>query len=126
MEEGRRHGIHRVKMISECCQHCDKSISSKCQRKDVEFVKDVCSIRDGRKQPVEVVLINTLREEGNDLKKPLGIRAKFLEHWGGKQEFNCGGKALVMLCLQYTCSPFSDQLISIPLVVMCNSSKQGN
>ena len=50
-------------------------------RENAEVVKHGCSVRDGGEQPVQVLLINALGKEGNDSKKPLGIRTKLLEHW---------------------------------------------
>jgi hypothetical protein len=71
-------------MVTERRQHCDKSVASVRQGKNAEFVEDERSIGDSRKQPAEVFLINTLREEGDNSEKPSGIRAKLLEHWGGE------------------------------------------
>ena len=48
-----------------------------CQRKDTEFIKHGSSVGDGREQPVEVVLVDALREEGDDAEEVAGIGAEF-------------------------------------------------
>ena len=100
-----------------------------CQRKNAELVEDLRSVGDGWKQPVKVVLVNTLGEEGDDLEERSGIGAKFLEHGGGERKFDRCCEALVMLCLQHTCSqsfPFPGQSVCAPLVVTRNSGEQGD
>ena len=97
-------------------------------REDAEPVEDACSIGDGREQPLEVVLVDALWEEGNDSKKRSGTGAKFLEHGGGEGKLDRCGEALVMQCLQHAHSmflPFSCQSVHAPLVLVCNSGKQG-
>ena len=71
-------------MVSEWRQHRDEAAASVCQRKDTELVQDVLSVGDGGEQPVEVVLGMTSREESKDCEEVTGIRAEFLEHWGGQ------------------------------------------
>jgi len=56
-------------MVSESCEHRGGFIGSIGHAKNAELVEDVCSVWDGRKQPFEVVLIDTLREEGDDCEK---------------------------------------------------------
>jgi hypothetical protein len=48
------------------------------QRKDAEFVEDILSVGDGRKQPIEVVLVDALWEEGNDLEEFSGTGSGFV------------------------------------------------
>ena len=71
-------------MVSEGCQHCDKPIASVRQGEHAEVIEDVRPVRDGGEQPIEVLLIDALGEEGNDFEQPSGIRAKFLEHRRGE------------------------------------------
>ena len=116
-------------MVSEWPQHCDEAIVLVCQRKDTEFVNNAPSVGDSGEQPVKVVFVDTLREEGNDPKKPPGIRAEFFECRGGKRKLNGGSKTLGVVCVKYTCSlfpPFCGQSLGTPLVVMCNGGKQGD
>jgi len=97
--------------------------------KDVEPIKDHFPVGDGGKQPIEVVLINTLREESNDSKEIMCIRAKVLEHWRGEWQIDGGCQALVVPCLEYSylvLVPLSSQPVCIPHTVMCNSGKQGD
>ena len=51
-----------------------------CQRENAEIVEDFCSVGEGGKQPLEVVLVDALREEGDDSEKLSGIRPELLEH----------------------------------------------
>jgi len=76
--------ILRRKIISERCERRDESIASICQRKNAELVKGVCCIGGGGKQPVGVILIDTLREEGDNSEKPSCVVAEFLERGGGE------------------------------------------
>jgi hypothetical protein len=73
-----------AKVVSEWCQHGDELVASMCKRKNAEFVEDVLYVGDGGKQPGNVVLIDALREEGDDAEKLSGVRTKFLEHRGGE------------------------------------------
>jgi len=83
-EEWKRLWILGSKIISERCEHCDESVGSMRQGKNAEFVEEVCSVGNSGKQPVDFVLIDTLREEGDDSEQRSGVRAKFLEHRGGE------------------------------------------
>jgi len=56
-------------MVSEWCEHRGGFIGSIGQVQNAELVEDVCSVLDGRKQLFEVLLIDTLREEGDDCEK---------------------------------------------------------
>jgi hypothetical protein len=48
------------------------------------LVKNVPSVGDAGEKPVEVILVNALREESNDSEEVTGIRAEFFERWGGE------------------------------------------
>jgi hypothetical protein len=114
-------------VISEWCKHCDEPIASVCQGKDAEPVEGLDSVGDDGKQPIDVVLVDTLREEGNDFQKRSRIRAKFLKHGGGKRNLDCGGEALLVPRLKYARSlflPLSRQPVYTPLVLMSNSGKK--
>ena len=77
-------GILGTKIVLEGCQHRDESVTPICQGKNAEVVEDICSVGDCREQPIEVVLINSLREECDDSEKPSGVGAEFLKHRGGQ------------------------------------------
>ena len=86
-------------------------------------------IGDGREQPVEVVLVDALREECDNSKKITRVRSKILEHRGGERQLDSGGKALVVACVKYirmSSLPFLDQSVCAPFVVMRNRGKQGD
>ena len=73
-----------------------------------------------------MVLINALREEGDDSEKRSSVRAKVLEQGAGEREFDRDSKAPVMPSLQYTrpaSLPFFDQSARVPLVLMCDRCK---
>ena len=57
-----------------------ESVVSMCQRKNTESVADVRSVGDAGEQPLDLILVNTLREEGNNLEELPGIGTEFLEH----------------------------------------------
>ena len=100
-----------------------------CQGEDAEFVKHIWNVGDGRKQPVEVVLVDTLGEEGNDSKKASGVRAKVLERRGGKRKFDRGGEAPGVPCVKHPRSPsipFPTQSVGVPFTVLGDSSEQGD
>ena len=104
--------------MSERCEHRDESVVPICQREDAEPVEGACSIGDGGKQLLEVVLVDALWEEGNNSKKRSGIGAKFLEHREGEGKLDRCGEALVTRCLQHARStflPFSCQSVHAPL-----------
>ena len=91
----------RAKVVSEGCQHGDQTVASVCQRKKAEFVKGCFSVggrgkwlarSDGkqpnknascREQPLQVVLIDALRKEGNDTEEVTSVRAELLKNGGG-------------------------------------------
>jgi len=113
-------------MVSERRQHRDERVVSICQGKSAECVEDVNSVGDGWKQPVEAVFADALREKCDDLKKPLGVRAKIPERRGGERELDRGRKTLFVLCVEYVRSPslpFPRQSGGIPLVVLGNGSE---
>jgi hypothetical protein len=66
------------KILSDWCQHGDETVAPICQRKDAECVEDVLSVGDGRKQPIEVVLVDALWEEGNNLEEFSGAWNRFV------------------------------------------------
>ena len=55
-----------------------------CQGENTKFVEDICSVGDGGKQPVNVVLVDALGEESDNRKEVASIGAKLLEHGGGE------------------------------------------
>lgn len=71
-------------MVPEWRQHRDESITSVRHGEDAEVVEDVCCVEDSGEQPLEVFLVGTSGEEGDDSEKPPGVGAGFLEHWGGE------------------------------------------
>ena len=98
------------------------------QGEDAEFVEHVWSIGDGWKQPVYVLFVDTLWEEGNDSQESSGIciRTEFLEHRRGEGEFNRGCEAPGVICTKYRCPlslPFFSKSVGAPLVVLGNSSE---
>jgi len=97
------------------------------QGKNTELVKDTCSVRDGGKQPAEVVLINTLREEGDNFENRSGVRAEFLKRGGSQRKFNGCCQALVVVRPKYlrpAYVPLPGQSIVIPHVVRCGGGEQ--
>ena len=116
-------------MILEWREHRNEPAVPVCQRKDAKSVEDVVdSVGDGGKQPGNVALVDTLREEGDNSEKLPSIRAEFLEHGGGEGKINCGSEALFMPCLRRSRSlflPLSRQPIHTPLVLMCDGGEQG-
>ena len=60
-------------MVPEWRKHSDEYIASRGQGKSAEPVQNTSYIGDGRKQPVGIVLIGTLRVEGgNSEERALG------------------------------------------------------
>ena len=62
-------GILRRKVIAKWGEHLDKAFASIRQGKNAKFVKYVFSVWNGRKEPVEVLLVDALRKEGDDSEK---------------------------------------------------------
>ena len=96
------------------------------QGQDAELIEDVSSVRDCGKQPLEVILVNALREERNNSEERSSIGSEFFEH-GVKRELDCGSGAPAMLGLQYTrppLLPFLCQLTHVPLFLMPNYGKR--
>jgi hypothetical protein len=103
-----------TEVISEWCQHRDGFVAPIRQGENAEFVEDGRRVGDVGKQPVEVVLVNTLWEEGDNSKELSGVGAKILEHRRGEREFDRGGQARLVLRLQYVrpaSLPFFDQAV---------------
>ena len=118
-----------MKIVSEWCQHHDEAIASIGQRKNAEFVESVPSVGDAGEQPLEIVLVDALREEGDDSEEVAGVGAEFLKRRRGKRQLDRGGEALVMLRAKQTRSPhlpFPGQPVNVPFVVMRNGGKQRN
>ena len=116
-------------VVSEGDQHCDEAVAPVREGENAEFVEDGGYIGDGREQPVEVTLIDTLREEGNDSKKVSRVRAKPFEHGGVEREFDCSTKALVVFRLKdsrVTFVPLLGQSIVVPPVLVCDGGQQGD
>ena len=90
-------------MVSEWRQHGDEVAASRCQTQDTEPVDDIPYIGDGGEQPVEVTLVDPLREEGDNSEQFTGSGTKFYEHRGGQRELDRGGEAVVVFCLQHAC-----------------------
>ena len=63
------HRIRGTKVISKRGQHREETTAAICEGKDAELVEGGVCVGDGWKQPVGVVLVDTLREEGDDPKK---------------------------------------------------------
>ena len=82
-DELRRFRIFRRKVVPKWRQHRDKPLASISQRKDAEGIEDVRSAGDGGKQPVQVVLVDTSREEGDNSEEVAGVRAEIPEHQRG-------------------------------------------
>ena len=96
--------IFGADVFSNWRQHRDKAVVPMCQGKNTEFVKDRLSVRDGKKNQVEVFLMDALGEEGDDLKKAPCTGAKALECWGSKREVYGCAEARVVICLKHLCS----------------------
>ena len=71
-------------MVSERRKHPDEPVTSIGQGKYAELVEDLGDVGDGREQPAEIVLIDTLRVEGGDSKEPSGFNTKSFEQRGGE------------------------------------------
>src|ERR1700753_2013876 len=113
-------------MVSNRCQHRDEAVDPMCQRKNTELIEDVLSVGDRGKQPVEVLLVDTLREKRDDSQKFPGIGAEFLECRGGKGEFYGRCEALIAVRPKYlrpVCVPLRGQLLVIPHVLRCRGGE---
>ena len=118
--------ILRTKVISKWGQHRDESIASICQGENAEIVEHVRCVGVGREQPINVLFVNALREEGEDSEKLFCVGAELLEHRGGERKFDRGGQAPRVPCVKYACSPFppfTGQSVGISTVVLSNSSE---
>ena len=128
-EEWRGRRVLGAEIVSEWYQHRDKPIASVGQGEDAKCIEHVWPIRDHWKQPTNVLFVDPLGKEGSDSKKPSGVRAKFLEHRRGERKFDRGGEAPGVLCVKHYRSllfPFPGQSVGIPLVILGNSSEQGD
>ena len=88
-------------MVSDRRQHGSKVVASGRQRQEREFVEYDLPVGDGGKQPVEVVLVDALREEGDNSEEVTGVGAEVAERRRSEREFDGGCQALVVVCLQY-------------------------
>ena len=116
-----------MKVISERRQHRDESVAPICQRKDTGFVEDGSSVGDGGEQPIDVVLIDALREESDDTEEVTGAGTKFAECRRSKRKFDRCCQALVVVRLKdlhTVCIPLPGQSIVIPHVVRCGGGEQ--
>ena len=111
-EERGRFWILGGKIVSERREHRYESIVPIRQGKDAELIEYIGSVPDRGKQPFNVVLIDTLREEGDHSQKRSGVRTKVLEQGRGEGKFDRGGEARVMLGVKHTRSVFSHSLVS--------------
>jgi hypothetical protein len=102
--------IFGIKVVSDWCQHCDETVAPVRQRKNAESVEGVLSVGDGGEKPVEVIFVDTLREESNNFEEVTCIGAETMERWGGEGEFDGGGEALVTTRLKDLCP------LSVPLL----------
>ena len=108
-------------MVTDWRHHCDEAFISICQRKNTKPVKYVLRASNHGKLPSEVVLVNLLREQGDDPKMTTDVGAEFSKrHRQGRQhDGGCGARAVLYLkraCA--TLAPFIGQPISVPSVVM--------
>ena len=72
--------------------------------KSAEFVHNGLSIGGGRKQPVEVVLVDALREESDDFEELAGVRAEPAECRGSEREFYGCSQTLVVIRSKDLCT----------------------
>ena len=70
-------------------------------KKRTELVEDVLFVRDGGKEPIEVVLIHPLWEESDNSQKIAGTGAELAEGGRSEREFDRGSQALIVLCPKY-------------------------
>ena len=84
-KEGGRFRVSGAKIVSDWRQHSNEVVASVRQRKNGELVKDVLSPGDGGEKPVEVVLVDALREKGDHSEKVPGVGAEFAECGGSER-----------------------------------------
>src|SRR5712671_5078249 len=77
--------ILRPEMISERCQHCHELVAPIRQREHAEAVDDGCYVGEGWKQPLQIALVDTTRQEGDDSKQFSPVGSQFLEHRRGQR-----------------------------------------
>ena len=88
----------------------------------MEFVKNVLSVGDGGKQPIEVALIDALGIKSDDSEEFTGVGAKFSECRGGERELYGRRQTFVVICPIYLRAvrvPFLGQLFVTPHIVRC-------
>ena len=78
-KERRGRWILETEVVSEWREHRDESVAPVYQGKGAILVEDVRAVGDRRKQPIKVLFVDTLREEGNNSQNCSGVGAKFLE-----------------------------------------------
>ena len=71
-------------MVSEGSQHGYGAGASICQGKSAKLVKDARHVGDRGKQPVKVVLVDSLGEECDNPEDFACNGAEFAKSWGGK------------------------------------------
>ena len=104
-------------------EHCNETVTPLHQRKDADFVEENSFVGDRGKQPVEVVLVDTLREEGNDTEDTASIETKILEHGGAERELDRCREAFVVFGLEETSLallPLPDQSVVVPTILTRN------
>ena len=112
-------------MIAEWCQHRHESVVSVRQGESAEFVKHFRGVGNGWILPMNVLLVDTLREEGYNLQKLAGIGSEFLEFGQAEGKLDRCREAPGVCCpvLSY---PFCDQSVGVPLVLLRGSGEQGD
>ena len=108
-------------------KHLDKSFAPIRQRKNAKGIEDFPSIGYSREEPVQVLLIDALGEEGDNCEKFPGVRAKLFEHRRPQRQFDRFQKRLLVLCIRRARSSFLTfpfRVVYAPFVLVCNSRQQ--
>ena len=107
-------------------QHRDETVALVRQRKNVESVEDVLSVWDDGEKPVDVVLVDPLREEGDDSDEVMRRGAEAMESRGCERELEGCRKALIVIRpkhLRPLGIPLVRQSIMVPPVARCSGSE---
>jgi hypothetical protein len=75
---------------------------------------------------MNVLLVDTLWEEGHDLQKLAGVGSEFLEHRRGEGKFDRCRETPGVFWVEYRRAPscpFRDQSVRAPLVLLSDSGK---
>ena len=119
--------IFGAEVVSDWGQHCDKAAVPVRQRKNKEFVKNVLSVGDGGKKPVDVILVDALGEKCDDSEEVTRVGAEAAKYGGSKRELDGRGKALIVICPEILGPldvPLLRNSIVIPHVVGCGESEE--